>query len=431
MDNPTLGGGAAVRLGFHLLQARFDARISKAFTNRLSAGGGLISNAGDLGEQIRFEQDEVPLRLRDELTIDPGRFAVFRLGVDAEGGWARWRFRAPEAYPREGAAWDPLTANTGYVEDEGEVWFYRPGWYGEVELTAVDRLRTIYGMRFDYYDRIREVEIDPRLVARYRLWEGATAKGGLGLFHQSPDGAMANEEYGNPDLENIHAVHYGLGLEQALPEPLAAVEIGLEGFYKDIFDLPVPSDRTVERGGETVPEVYASEGTGEVRGLELLIKHQPTARLFGWISYTLMKSSRVDCPGCESRPFDHDQTHILTVVASAVVGRGWEAGARFRLVSGEPVTPVIAAAYDADSDLHWPVYGEPNSNRLPLFHQLDLRVDKHLRIENTLDVSIYVDVQNVYNRRNAEGYRYSYDYSRRVYLYGLPVLPSLGLKIEY
>ena len=114
-----------------------------------------------------------------------------------------------------------------------------------------------------------------------------------------------------------------------------------------------------------------------------------------------------------------------------MLGRGWEAGIRFRLVSGNPDTPVIGSVYDSDSDIYWPVWGAVNSTRLPLFHQLDLRVDKNIVIYNTIKAAIYVDVQNVYNHRNVEGYDYNYDYSERQYFYGLPIIPSLGLKLEY
>ena len=107
------------------------------------------------------------------------------------------------------------------------------------------------------------------------------------------------------------------------------------------------------------------------------------------------------------------------------------AGVRFRLASGDPETPVIGSAYDADSDIYWPIYGEVNSEREPLFHQLDVRVDKKFDFYDVIDVSVYLEVQNVYNRRNVEDYRYNYDYSKQTYLYGLPIIPSLGLKIEY
>ena len=228
-------------------------------------------------------------------------------------------------------------------------------------------------------------------------------------------------------MDLIGAVHYSVGVEQNITKN---IKIGLEGFYKDIFDLVVASNEDVERDGELVPERYNNDGKGSVYGLELMIKHQPTDRFLGWVAYTLMKSKRIDHPGWDERRFDYDQTHILTVVASVVLGRGWEAGLRFRLVTGNPNTPVIGTVYDADSEIYWPMYGETNSTRLPMFHQLDVRVDKNWQFKH-VKFGVYIDVQNVYNHKNVEGYAYSYDYSEKVYFQGLPILPSLGLKIEY
>jgi TonB family protein len=427
-DNPNLGGGVDVGLAFHKLQARWQHRFSKEVSNQINFGCGYQHNHGTLGEYIEFRQRDVPLHLRDELVLDPGRIFILRAGLDGVVGWTDFRFRAPEDFPQEGEQFDPLGANTGYVEEDDSLWYYRPGLYTELELTAIPRTRLIMGLRADYIARLQQVDLDPRFVARYRLFEGTTLKGGIGLFHQSPDGAMTNDEYGNPDLESITAIHYGLGVEQQIIEN---VEAGLEGFYKDVGNLPVTTDAMVERDGELVPERYRSNGVGRIYGLELLLKHYPTDRFFGWIAYTLMKSERIDRPGEQPRPFDFDQTHILTLVASAVIGHGWEAGVRFRLSSGNPVTPVIGSIYDADSDIYWPVYGETNSDRLPMFHQLDVRVDKNFLIANTIKAAIYVDVQNVYNHKNPETYRYNYDFSKRVYFYGLPILPSVGIKLEY
>ena len=44
---------------------------------------------------------------------------------------------------------------------------------------------------------------------------------------------------------------------------------------------------------------------------------------------------------------------------------------------------------------------------------------------------LYLDIQNVYNNANAEAFVYSADYSRRAGALGLPIFPSLGLRVEY
>jgi hypothetical protein len=85
---------------------------------------------------------------------------------------------------------------------------------------------------------------------------------------------------------------------------------------------------------------------------------------------------------------------------------------------------------DANSGAYVPLYGAVNSERLPPFNQLDLRVDRTWTYQ-TWKLGLYLDVQNVYNRGNVEGYSYSYDYSQRSPLTGLPILPILGLNAEW
>ena len=64
-----------------------------------------------------------------------------------------------------------------------------------------------------------------------------------------------------------------------------------------------------------------------------------------------------------------------------------------------------------------------------MFHQLDLRVDKTWKFKHAL-MSVYLDVQNVYNQGNVEGLSYNYNYTRTAPTQGLPIIPSLGIRGE-
>ncbi len=427
VENPNFSGDLAVAISFHQLQARLDTELTERLGNSLNVAVGYQLSRSRFGELFQFDLDAVPIYVRDELEFKPGEALILRTGLDSEVNFAKYTIRAPDLIPMEGEPMDPLTANTQTLELEGRDWFARPGWYVEAEVRPIPSLRLINGLRLDYYQRIEQLAVDPRFAARFELFSGTLLKGGVGLFHQVPDEASSEPPFGNPDIGLVGAIHYSAGVEQKLTEN---IEVGLEGFYKDISGLVVSSTELMDRGGERVQERFNNDGTGRVYGLEFLLKHHPTDRFFGWISYTLMKSSRIDHPGDDPRLFDFDQTHILTIVASAVLGRGWEAGLRFRLVSGNPITPVNGAVYDADSDIYLPIFGRTNADRLPIFHQLDLRIDKTWDLK-ALALSVYVDVQNVYNQRNPEGYDYLYDYSQRRYFYGLPLIPSFGFKLEY
>jgi hypothetical protein len=143
-----------------------------------------------------------------------------------------------------------------------------------------------------------------------------------------------------------------------------------------------------------------------------------------------MRSERRDSPGDSFRLFDYDQTHIFAAVGTYRLPRNWEVGFRFRLVSGNPTTPVTGAILNSDADEYESVNGRVNSDRVPAFHQLDLRIDKHWIFEDWR-FNAYLDIQNIYNRKNPEGVEYSYDFSEKQYAQGLPILPIIGLRAEY
>jgi hypothetical protein len=428
-NNPNFGGGVDFAIYFHQFQAKWAHKITNIVSNEANAGVAYTYSGGSFGDEMRFDLNNVPIYFRDELIIDPKENFVLRTGVDLVGGWLEWEARFPDRIGMggEGENFDPLSANEQYIERSEDLWYFLPNAYGEFEFTTIPNLRVISGLRLGYHPLMKKLAIDPRLAVRYQLFKRTTVKGGVGIFHQTPGDAESDEEFGNPDLDYVRALHYSVGVEQNLTDD---IEVNLEGFYKDLNSLVVSSTEMIERDGEMQPERYNNDGNGQVYGLELMVKHHPVERFFGWISYTMMKSQRIDRPGEDARLFDYDQTHILTIVASAILGRGWEAGIRFRLVTGNPLTPVTDSLFDADSDIYWPIYGETNSDRLPTFHQLDVRIDKRREFKH-LKFGVYIDVQNVYNQQNPEGYQYNYDFTERQYFTGVPIVPSLGLKLEY
>jgi len=176
--------------------------------------------------------------------------------------------------------------------------------------------------------------------------------------------------------------------------------------------------------------VWSNAGIGRVYGAEILARRDFSERTWGWLSYTLSRSERAAPDSGGWNPYQYDQTHILAAVAGRRLNRNWSVGARFRYVTGNPTTVVNEAVFDSDTDHYVPVPGLRHVARLPPFQQLDVRVDKRWEWSGwSLDG--YFDVQNVYDAQNPEDVRYSFDYTRRAYVTGLPVLPSVGLRGEF
>jgi hypothetical protein len=105
-------------------------------------------------------------------------------------------------------------------------------------------------------------------------------------------------------------------------------------------------------------------------------------------------------------------------------------GLRFRYVTGNPTTPVIGAYYDANSDNYRAINGQPYSARLDSFNQLDLRFDKAWTFR-WWRFAVYLDIQNLYNAKNAELVAYNYNYRQMQTVNGLPILPVIGIRGEF
>jgi hypothetical protein len=325
------------------------------------------------------------------------------------------------------------TQNTGplfgrpLVELKGSGSVFRPAAYAMLELTPVTGLKLFPGARADYHSDTATWTADPRLGVRYDLHAGyprTTLKGGVGLYHQPPQPYQSIKPFGTPGVGSSSALHTSLGFEQEFSHP---VELSVELFYKCLRDLvvPVAAANATENGLS-----YQNLGSGRSYGSEVLLRYKPEGRFFGWVAYTLSRSERRDAAGDALYRYDFDQTHILTVLGSYKLGRGWQTGARFRYITGSPYTPELGGVMDYDAGTYAPITSaDRNSRRQGDFHQLDVRIDKTWKFK-AWQLSAYLDVQNAYFHNNPEGVSYNYNYSKSSSLTGLPFLPIIGLRGE-
>jgi hypothetical protein len=170
-----------------------------------------------------------------------------------------------------------------------------------------------------------------------------------------------------------------------------------------------------------------------VTGNDVLIKVQSkiSLRKNEWSSqivYTYLKSRR-HVPGFGTQPSDFDQTHNLNLIGAYNLQR-WTFSGRFRFVTGLPYTPVNGGTYDSDNDVYIPNAGTIYSQRFDAFKQLDIRIDRKY-IFKTWILTAYVDIQNITNSKNSQNIEYSYDYTQKKKVRGLPILPTFGIKGEF
>ncbi|MEL6181156.1 MAG: TonB-dependent receptor, partial [Myxococcota bacterium] len=339
-------------------------------TQKLLVGGSIYGGDADFGGLFitsslyeGFAREVLSYRAHPAMTL--------HVGGDALVAFGRLNARIGDL----GGEGQPGSTPQDNVRDiKGSQWFRSGGLFAELELRPWTRLLIVPGVRADVQRWNEELTFDPRLTTRLTLTPTVTAKAGVGLYQQSPEVAEVFDQFGNPDLRSERAVHTSAGLEW---QPLPFLTLDATAFHKALDRLVVPSDAVVERNGQVEPLRFDNSGKGRVVGAEFLLRQRLAYGLMGWVSYTISRSERFNPETGRYRLFDIDQTHVLTVVGSYQLPWNLELGVRYRMASGNPETPVAGAALDADQDQYLPLYGPLNSARKPMFHQLDLRLDKH------------------------------------------------------
>jgi TonB family protein len=420
-SEPDLAGTLGTHTGFWRTQALYRNKLSQDLELRLVGAVGqdyVDLNAGS----IYFNLVDWNISSRVELADRISRAVTVNTGIDLLYSPYQLSAQLPPL-PKPGqppsgpfSAQPPLTTNSSNA-------IYEPAFYGEVEAVPWPGGRIVSGVRVDYTKDTSSWDISPRVVVRQDVADNprTTLKGGAGLFTQPPQPQETNAVFGMSGLTSNRATHYDLGVEHEFTDHIDA---SLEGFYKQL-------DNLVELG-------LGNTGSGQVIGAETLIRYKPSDRFFGWIAYTLSQSLRRREPGAPLQLFQYDETHILTVLGSYRLGKGWEFGMRYRLSSGYMYTPEGYGFYDENIGTYLPLASYPAyGSRLPLFHALDVRVDKTWefrwcgRCETPGKFSAYLDILNVYNQGNVDGISYDYNNTHTSYANDLPIIPSLGLRLEY
>ena len=424
------GGTSSTRfgLGFHRLNVAFDFDLAKTLTltesamfeydfidNRRVAGGDdpieVVSTAwvGQLLSIARWRPSEA-------FGLDGG-LDVARLKAQAD-------LRVPSAPPLgdpRPPIFDPVTIPSQLDAPYLSIAPFVSGSWG------LGGLRLLPGLRLNVDQQAGRwvTTVDPKLALRWQVDPAWTLKGMAAVAHQPPQLFQVAAPFGDPGIPPVEGRQASLGVEWT---PAEGWFVSLEGFYQHLDHLVRPSSRLASDEGEFGRIYWDDDLEGRAYGTELLIRKELGGWVHGWLSYTLARAERLRPPAGWGL-FEFDQTHVLNLAWTFRLGKGWSLGTRFQLASGNPYYPIDGATYDADRDTHIPTYASSPS-RLPVFHRLDLRLDRTIRYETWM-LELFLDIQNVYNAQNPESPRYSYDYRIRTTGISLPFLPTLGFRLVF
>lgn len=290
---------------------------------------------------------------------------------------------------------------------------WRWGMFASVDYAAPDKSFTAsMGVRTDgnnYSDKMKELwrQLSPRLSVSYQLIEGLTLSGHVGLYYQLPSytalGFKGEEgEYVNRHLDYISVSQESLELSWT---PNENMELSAEGFYKLYGHMPfslsdqIPLYCKGNDYGTIGNEALSSEAKGRSYGVELMFKWLLTQKLNLSSSLTIFKSEFKDGEQGSYVPSAWDNRFILNMSGTYNFPKHWSLGAKVSCIGGSPYTPYdvekssLVEAWNVQGRAYYD-YSRYNQERLPVFGQLDVRVDKTFYLKKCM-LGFYLDIQNI------------------------------------
>ncbi|CAN5627180.1 hypothetical protein BH10BAC5_BH10BAC5_00180 [soil metagenome] len=357
----------------------------------------------------------------------------------------------------------------------------RAGLYGQGRFRLTNKLNFQPSARVDYYSFLKKMYISPRLSLGFAADPLTTIRTSAGLYYQSPGyekliDSQTFYDFSKSDgseLKSEKAVHFVLGIDRWLNN---TTQLKFEGYYKIFSDLivqqklkghryeyyiedPTNTDPVyvgdpanyirsadkVEFDSATTTPVNGGKGTSYGFEFSLEKKYSPESRFSGWINYSLSFSDRTS--NGITKPFRFDQRHSVNIVGSYKVNSWLEVGARWTYSTNFPFTPPVGVTprIRNDSLVINPFtqqvvfnlnYGG-DANRLtdikPAYHRLDVRVSAYTKFWN-VDWIFYLDVINVYNRKNILQYKYTLNSDFQIIRTTtgmIPILPTIGINARF
>jgi hypothetical protein len=259
----------------------------------------------------------------------------------------------------------------------------------------------------------------PRIVFNRELTQNMSAKASYSTMKQYVH-LLSNSSAGLPNdlwvpstaiIKPEFSQQIVAGLFYTIPK--FSLDISVEMFYKTMNHLIEFKEGTsIFSGTSDWQAKVETNGTGKVKGLEILIQKQ-VGRFSGWIAYTLSKNTRQfeNIDSGKEFPYKYDRTHDFSIVCNYKIRKNIQFSATWVYTTGAASTVAVSkypllnfdysnnlfnTGYTFD-DAH--LYNGKNQFRLQAYHRLDIgftfekKLEKGTRIWN---LSIY----NLYNRMN-------------------------------
>ena len=426
--------GAKLRI-YNERATESDGTIAFDFENRYDLFGvDITKRLGDLNFEFapyatkrstEFSVTDTFFEIKTDLLVLPVRTQVnvsssldLFFGVQAAMADFSLNAKIPSRFG-EGAFSDP--ENSKIVNLDVSTYYKEYAGWAAAEFAVGDALLTP-SVRVFQQNNMKEGGLDPRFAARYAINPSQVVKFGIGQYSSPPQPEQIAPGFGNEDLSYIKSNHYTLGWES---RPGSRWNHDIQLFYKtwddDVFDDPNVVDNPKQR--------FRAETERKSQGFELFSKYSDDSGLFGWVSYTYSVTKEKRGKGAKEILSDTDSTHILHLVANYKLSPTFQIGSRLKHQTGYVYTPIDTVFYQTNTDTYSAQENPSliNSQRVPDTTTFSLFAQKDIPYDHW-NLVVRFGFEEYQFNDSSPNITYNYDYSKKKYATGLPVIPFVELR---
>lgn len=364
------------------------------------------NNDKSKGESLKYKSQEIENKFRLENNQQLNDWKI-NYGVSTE--FVKYNNQTYNEITLPGGILDTINYSAA-------ISFIKYGFFGQVSKPFLDDNLTLSaGLRMDANTFSSAMsnplkQISPRVSASYKLTRKLNINFNTGLYYQTPAYTMlgfkdSSNVYINKvnNLKFIQCQHLVGGIEYNTGKN---ARFTIEGFYKKYANYPQSVNRGISlanAGGDfgvVGNEAVKSLSSGRAYGVELFAQQKLFKGFYGLMAITLFRSEFSNANTNALAASNWDQRFIINLTAGKKLKRNWELGAKFRLTGGRPYTPYdttlssITYVWDVAQQGQFN-YNLVNQNRLPINHQLDIRIDKKYFFKHW-NLNLFLDIQNLY-----------------------------------